>query len=69
MSESIYAYVLDQLQQTKGKWAIVAEGTGVPLRSIEKIARLEWKNPGVQSIETLANWFRRRESRARAKSH
>lgn len=65
MPESIYAYVLDQLQQAKGQWSLVSEGTGIPLRSIEKIAREEWENPGVKSIETLANYFRRRTSRAR----
>jgi transcriptional regulator with XRE-family HTH domain len=56
--ESIYEYVLTQLQVHKGKWSEVAEGSGVPKRSIEKIARREWNDPGVLNIEKLAKYFR-----------
>lgn len=58
MTESIYEYVLQQLEQAKGTWAEIAEATGVPLRSIEKIARKEWTNPGVRHIDSLAAHFR-----------
>lgn len=56
--ESMYEYVLSQLQAHKGKWSEVAEGSGVPKRSIEKIARREWRDPGVSHIEKLASYFR-----------
>lgn len=56
--ESIYEYVLDQLQAHKGRWSEVSEGSGVPKRSIEKIARREWSDPGVSNIEKLARYFR-----------
>lgn len=62
MSDSIYEYVLGELELSKGNWEAVAEATGVPKRSIEKIARQEWKNPGVNSIEALASYFRSRAS-------
>jgi hypothetical protein len=58
MTESIYEYVLQQLELAKGAWADIATATGVPLRSIEKIARKEWENPGVKHIDTLAAHFR-----------
>lgn len=57
MTESMYEFVLAQLEERKGTWADVAEATGIPLRSIEKIARQEWKNPGVNHIDSLAAHF------------
>lgn len=66
MSESIFAFVLENLQATKGQWAAVAKGSKVPKRTIEKIARREIKDPGVTSIERLANYFRQS---SRKKAH
>jgi len=63
MSESIYQYVLDQLNQVKGTWPAVAEATGIPHRTLEKIARQETKDPGVSSIEKLAGYFRGQASK------
>ncbi len=62
MSESIYEYVLEQLQQAKGDWPAIAKGTEISLRTIEKIARREVKDPGVSRIEKLAAYFRGRDS-------
>lgn len=61
MTASIYEFVLQQLKASKSRWPAVAEGSGVPLRSLEKIARQEWTNPGIQSIEKLAAYFRDQE--------
>lgn len=58
MTDSIHDFVVAELQRTKGHWAIVARETDIPLRSLEKIARKEWKNPGVKTIERLAKHFR-----------
>lgn len=58
MTESIYEYVLDELQSYKGSWPVVAEGSGVPLRTLAKIARREIENPGIAHIEKLASYFR-----------
>lgn len=62
MSESIYQYVLDKLEASKGRWTEVADGSGVPKRSLEKIARREWRNPGVNQIELLAAYFRSQDA-------
>lgn len=58
MTESIYEYVLDELQSAKGSWPEVADGSGVSVRTIAKIARREIKDPGVSHIEALASYFR-----------
>ena len=66
MSESIYAYVLEQLQRHKGRWPEIAEDTGISMRTLEKIARREVKDPGVSRIEKLANYFRKQPARPAA---
>jgi len=58
MTESIYQFVMDRLQQSKGQWPKVAKASGVPKRTLEKIARREIVDPGVSHIEALADYFR-----------
>jgi hypothetical protein len=62
--ESMHEFVLEQLQRTKGHWPKVAEGSGVPARTLEKIARREIPNPGISHIERLARYFSRVKSKA-----
>jgi len=57
MQIGIHDYVLRELQAWKGKWPAVADGSGVSLRTIEKIARREIGDPGVSHIEKLAAFF------------
>lgn len=61
--ESLYEFVMDRLQAEKGGWPTVAEGSGVSLRTIEKIARKEIADPGVSHIEKLAGYFREQSKR------
>jgi hypothetical protein len=70
MTDSIYGYVLEELQKAKGSWREVAEGSDVSLRTLEKIARREIEDPGVSHIEKLNSYFRSRSrpSRPRALS-
>ena len=62
MHESIHDYVVDQLQASKGQWSRVAEDTNMSKRTIEKIARREFKDPAVSFIERLYRYFREREA-------
>jgi hypothetical protein len=62
--ESMHEFVIAQLQAHKGRWGEVSEGSGVPKRSIEKIARREWSDPGVKNVEKLAKYFHFGESEA-----
>lgn len=58
MSDSLLTYVVDRLQESKGRWPSVAEGSGVPLSSIHRIASGEAPNPGILNVEALARYFR-----------
>lgn len=58
MTESIYQYVMDELESAKGRWPDVARDSGVALTTLKKIARREVENPGVVTIEKLATYFR-----------
>lgn len=64
MHDSIHRYVLDQLEATKGSWPTVARESGVSRRTLEKIARQEIADPGVRTVERLANYFHRRKTAA-----
>ena len=55
--ESIHEFVIDRLQAAKGGWPTIAEGSGVPLRTLEKVARRENADPRVGTVEKLARYF------------
>lgn len=57
---------MNELASWRGRWPSVAAGSGVSLRTIEKIARREIKDPGVSHIEKLAAFFSRHDERVRA---
>ena len=59
MEQNIYDFVMAGLDQTKGSWPQVADGSGVSKRTLEKIARREIKDPGVSHIQALADYFKR----------
>lgn len=64
MEKNIYEFVIDGLQHAKGRWPAVAEGSGVPKRTIEKIARKETPNPGINHIQSLADYFHKQKQEA-----
>lgn len=64
MEDSIYDYVMEQLEASKGKWPTVAIGADVSHRTVEKIARREIIDPGVSHIEKLAKYFREQAATA-----
>ena len=58
MKIEIHKFVLDCLTAYgRSRWDEVAEGSGVPLSTVKKIAYKETENPGVTNVEALANWF------------
>lgn len=63
MSESIHQYVLDELARAKPNWDTVAKGSGVSVRTIEKIASREIEFPRVDKVEKLATYFRKQKRR------
>lgn len=66
METGLYAFVLEQFAATNLTYQEVADGSGVPKRTIEKIARREIEDPGVSHIEKLAAFFRDRQAKAAA---
>lgn len=60
MIESIYQYVLDELEAHKGTWPTIAEESGVNIATLKKIVYRTVENPGILHIEKLAKYFRDR---------
>jgi transcriptional regulator with XRE-family HTH domain len=65
MSDSIHQYVLDQLRASRPYWESVAKGSGVSIRTIEKISSREIEFPRVDKVEKLARYFRKQERPAK----
>lgn len=65
----MHDFVVDRLQQSKGQWSAISEKTGVPLRTIQKIASREIKNPGITHMEKLANNFDWQTTRGSGRNH
>lgn len=64
MKTSMYESVMADLEATKYRWPLIAEATGVSIRTIRKIASREIKDPGVSHIEKLAAYFEQKRKAA-----
>lgn len=64
MESDILAYVLGQLEATRGQWPTIAAESGVPYDTITKIAQRQIEDPKVSKLQRLANYFRAREAAA-----
>jgi len=53
----LHEFVVARLLAAKGSWPVVARGSGVSRRTLEKIARGEVKDPGVLTVQKLADYF------------
>jgi len=60
----MHEYVVRQLERWKYRWPEVAEGAGISLRTLEKIARREVVNPRINTLQPLHDWLRANEQRA-----
>jgi hypothetical protein len=49
--------VVARLQALKGKWRKVASGSGVPYRTLKKIADGTVRNPGARTLEPIARFL------------
>ena len=58
MKENILEFVLAKLSANKGKHKEIAEASGVPYSTLAKVSQRITPNPGVQSIQALADYFR-----------
>lgn len=64
MTESVYEFVMDELEKTRGRWLDIARDTGISISTIKKIGYREVENPGVLTIEKLAAYFREQPAAA-----
>lgn len=64
MEQPIYEYVMGQLEARRGQWPKVSRETGVPYRTLQKVATREIADPGVSTIQTLADYFHEEAAKA-----
>ena len=57
MVQPMLEFVLDNLEKSKGRLKEVADGSGVPYRTLEKIAQRKIKNPGINHVQCLNDYF------------
>ena len=57
--EPMLSYVLGQLDSHKGQLKEIAKETEIPYSTLVKIAQRVTPNPGVNSIQALADYFRK----------
>ncbi len=55
--ENINAYLISELEARKREWRAIAEKSGVPYRTLEKIGRKQTKNPRLETAQMLVNFF------------
>lgn len=58
-------YVLDRLPTDKAELEAIAAACEVPVKTIEKIARGYTKNPTIDSLQPLYDYFRARRAAKR----
>lgn len=64
MEAPIFEYVLQQLEISKGTWPRIAKETGIPYKTLVKVATGETEDPGVSIVQRLADYFRDRAKAA-----
>lgn len=50
-------YVLQRLDASKGRLPTVAEASGVPYRTLQKISLRQIRDPGVTTVQKLYDHF------------
>lgn len=61
----LYDFVVAGLQARKGGWKDAADYAGVHRKTVERIASRSVPNPGVETMELLAEWVRKNPLRQR----
>lgn len=56
-SEPIFDFVMRSLAATRGRWPDVAEGAGVAISTLRKIAQGQIEDPAVSKVQALADYF------------
>lgn len=60
--ESIGDFLRRRLDEEKGNWPQIADESGVPYGTLEKIAQGDTLNPQLKTVEPLLAWFRAKDA-------
>lgn len=60
--ESTVAMLRRRLGEEKGNWPGIADESGVPYGTLEKVAQGDTKNPQFETVDKLLSWFRARDA-------
>jgi len=66
MEKPLYEFVMECFERCENTYQEIADGSGVPRRTVEKIARKETEDPGVSNVQKIADYFKARGKRAQA---
>lgn len=55
---SLLDKVIAQLEERKGTWPAIAAGSGVPYKTLQKVAYRAVKDPGFSIVDKLDRWLR-----------
>lgn len=61
MNTNILGFVLENLEASRGSWPKIAKETDIPYFTIQKIAQRYTENPGVLTVQKLADYFKSKE--------
>lgn len=57
MDESSITRLRGRLQAIKGRWAVVAKGSGVPVSTVRKIAQGYTRDPRIATVDNLTRYL------------
>lgn len=61
-AEPLFDFVKRNLAATRGRWPDVAEGSGVPISTLRKIAQGQIADPAVTKVQAIADYFIRQKA-------
>ncbi|WP_288649677.1 hypothetical protein [Pseudomonas sp. UBA5568] len=57
ISRDLSAFVIEQLRRRKGEWPEISRASSVPYFTISKMVTGTTRNPRVNTVQRLANYF------------
>lgn len=57
ISRDLNAFVIEQLRRRKGEWPKISRASAVPYFTISKMVTGTTRNPRVNTVQRLANYF------------
>lgn len=64
IEKSLLDSVITELKARSGTWPTIARESGVPYKTLQKVAYRDVRDPGISIVEKLAKYLRDHPSRA-----